>query len=140
MSESTGGARPDSNIYHTILIDGFITGINRLAIEPMCKYHNDAAAYYDWIIPPHAIICSHKFEVPDTVYKLATNRLKKTQYYVRTARRTSLSFYSTTTNNTVHRSGQGSGFAESNWLFIKEHMIWRMEKEYKGCYMSIPIT
>ena len=104
----------------------------------MCKYQNDAAAYYDRMIPPHAMLCSRKFKVPDKVCKLAANTLRQAQYHVQTSRRTSPSFYFTTKNNTVHGAGQDSGNAETTFLFIEKPMIETMEKECKCCYMSNP--
>ena len=104
----------------------------------MCKYQNDAAVCYDRIIPPHAMVCSRKFEIPNKVCELAANKLRQTQYHVQTLRRISLSFYSTTKNSTVHGVGQGSGNAGTTFLFIDEPMIETMEKECKGCYTSSP--
>ena len=104
----------------------------------MCKYQNDAAACYDRITPPHATLCSRKFEVHDTVCKLAANTLRQSQYHIQTARRISSSFYSITKHKTVHGAGQGSGDAGTTFLVVDEPIIETMEKECKCCYMSSP--
>ena len=104
----------------------------------MCKYQNDAAACYDRIIPQHAMICSRKFNVPKKVCKLAATTLNKTKYHVQTAVRTSPNYYSSTKEMPLYGSGQGSGNAGTEWLFIEESMISTIVRLCEGCTMSSP--
>ena len=70
-----------------------------------------------------------KFEVPSFVCQLAAQTLKNTKYYMQTAKRISNDYYVSTNEEELYGSGQGSDFAGTNWLFIKDPMISAIEKK-----------
>ena len=47
-------------------------------------------------------------------------------------------YYVSTNEEELYKSGQGSRFTETNWLFVEEPMITTIEKECDGCNMSSP--
>ena len=42
----------------------------RLTRNPLCIHQYNAMGCYDRIIRNHAILCSRKFGIPDSIYKL----------------------------------------------------------------------
>ena len=70
--------------------------------------------------------------------KLAATTLHKTKYHVQTAVRTSPNYYSSTKEMPQYGSGQGSGNAGTEWLFIEQSMISTIVRLYEGCTMSSP--
>ena len=76
--------------------------------------------------------------MPSSTYQLAVNTLKKTKYHVQTAKIILNDYYVSTNEEELYGSGQGSGFAGTNWLFIEDSMITTIETECDGCNMSSP--
>ena len=70
FGENATGGRKDMSAIEIASLNELIIKSYRLTKHPLYIHHDDALGCYDRIIRTHATINSHKFYIPDNIYKL----------------------------------------------------------------------
>ena len=132
------GTKPLCSVDQPALMDEFITYVHRITRRNMAKLQNDATVCYDRMVSNLTSLVSRSQHVPDNACKIQATALKEMKYKVITSLEISEDHYSNFTSFPIHRSGQGSGSAGTNWLFNSVPMMNLISKICQGLEVISP--
>ena len=92
----------------------------------------DLTACFDHTVQNISNICNRRMSVPKQVCNLITQTRKQTKYHITTAHGTSKSYYSSTKQNIIHGSAQGSGNSGTEWNNISFPFLQTYDKNVEG--------
>ena len=91
---------------------------------------NDAAGYYDKIVPPHGNVCCRRIVLLKSAAKMLAVVLNNPVYYLRTGHGESARTYCTDQVRRILGTGQGSGASPCIWSAILDTILWSVAKKY----------
>ena len=102
----------------------------QLAKKIAASMDNDAAGYYNKIVPPNGNLCCRRLRLPASTGKMLAIILNNTIYYLRTGHKVSAKTYCTTEIRRILGTGQGSGASPCIWTAILDTILWSIAKKY----------
>ena len=109
MGDLQYGGRKGRRANEPAIINEFIIDFHRMSHQPITIVQQDLKACFDRTVQNISNICNRRMSVPKQVCNLVTQTRKQTKYHITTAQDTSTSYYSSTNQNIIHGSAQGSG-------------------------------
>ena len=138
MGDLQYGGRKGRRVNEPAIINEFIIDFHRMSHQPITIVQKDLKACFDRTVQNISNICNRRMSVPKQVCNLVTQTRKQTKYHITTAQGTSTSYYSSTNQNIIHGSAQGSGNARTEWNNTSFPILQTYDENVDGCQIIGP--
>ena len=138
MGDLQYGGRKGRRANDPAVINEFIIDFHRMSHKSITIVQQDLKSCFDRTVQNISNICNRRMSVPKQVCHLVTQTKKQTKYHITTAQVTSSSSYSTTKQNVIHGSAQGSGNAGTEWNNISLPILQTYDENVEGCQIIGP--
>ena len=138
MGDLQYGGRKGRRANEPAIINEFIIDFHRMSHQPITIVQQDLKACFDRTVQNISNICNRRMSVPKQVCNLVTQTRKQTKYHITTAQGTSTSYYSSTNQNIIHGSAQGSENSGTEWNNISFPILQTYNENVDGCEIIGP--
>jgi len=110
----------------------------RYYAEPAAIVDNDAKACYDRLIPCLLSYALMRLGLPKQLTRFMCKWLDQAQYFIKTSQGISKHHYSSTVEQYLYGTGQGTGWSPPNWGAISDIISTAMSKNTPGMRLTHP--
>jgi len=118
VNSNQHGARPGCEASSLALSEELRTDISYSTRRTLVSVDNDASDCFDRMLPPLISLNNRAYGLPQELARLHGNTLKSTQYFLRTSKGLSETFYTHCDEFPIYGTGQGSGNSPVLWLLL----------------------